>query len=328
LFSILAARVSLLALFYVWGYTLFVILNASALIIYLIFYFLLTKEKYELVNVLITLDVIVYTLLVIYLIGGLSSFAVMYIILLLNLQPLIPYKNTFIQRSLILAIVTAFIIVLITHFLRTPVYAVSLEHLRVYAIFNIYLTVVYLLMEIIFQNILRSFLLNYQLQKLEELDFQAHTDFLTGLFNRRYADSIFSSIRMKEQNNYVVALLDIDNFKKINDTFGHTCGDEVLKFLSVFLSHNVRKSDVLFRWGGEEFLVLLKEVDLDTAYVLLERMRKKLANAYIPTKQGLLRITVTIGMAILNSSLPFQSIDDSDKKLYEGKQRGKNMVMK
>jgi diguanylate cyclase (GGDEF)-like protein len=320
---------SFLVLFYIWGYTLFFILNLGALIIWPIWWFLLSKEKYELVNALITLEVAIYTLLAGYFIDGLSSFTIMYTIVLLSLQWIIPYKSLFIKKSLIMIITMIFITIVFMHFFKTPAYEISLQHLRFYAVFNIYLAAIFLLIEFVFQNKLNAFLNNYQLQKTEELNFRAHTDFLTGLFNRRYADIIFNTIRIKEQGNCVVALLDVDDFKKINDTFGHICGDQVLKFLSTFLSHNLRKSDVLFRWGGEEFLVLLKDVDLDTAYVLLERMRKNLADTGIPFKDGLfIKISVTIGMAILNPSLPFKSIDDCDKKLYTGKQLGKNMVMK
>jgi diguanylate cyclase (GGDEF)-like protein len=163
---------------------------------------------------------------------------------------------------------------------------------------------------------------------IRDLSDQAHTDSLTRLYNRRYADLYFARLNKEISDKiYCVAMMDIDNVKAVNDTYGHAVGDEVLCFLAEFLRNDLRKSDLIFRWGGEEFLIMLQGVDLPTAGRILDKLREKLSDTDIPTTKGNLRITVTIGVAVMDSYDPEACIEASDQGLYRGKRGGKNIVI-
>lgn len=123
--------------------------------------------------------------------------------------------------------------------------------------------------------------------------------------------------------------LDIDDFKKINDTFGHTTGDQVLRELAAILKAGLRDGDVLARYGGEEFAILLPNTPLSQAAEVAERLRAAVAQQAINTASaGLLPVTVSVGVAIACSrfSDPEQLVALADKALYEAKREGKNRV--
>jgi diguanylate cyclase (GGDEF)-like protein len=170
--------------------------------------------------------------------------------------------------------------------------------------------------------------LSTMLEELENTEESANRDALTGLFNRRYANLLFASLYdEREGDRYCVALLDIDDFKLINDTYGHPCGDQVLAALAAFVRGSLRKSDKVFRWGGEEFLILLQGADLPAARAILEKLCTGLAEMIIETREAPIRITATIGIAELDAGDVAAGIKACDDRLYEGKRSGKNMVV-
>jgi two-component system, cell cycle response regulator len=162
--------------------------------------------------------------------------------------------------------------------------------------------------------------------KLEKLSI---TDPLTGLYNRRYITE-----RMEEENEvflrknreFSMMLLDIDHFKTLNDTYGHDCGDYVLKLVAQKLLFIVRKSDIVSRWGGEEFLILLPETSKHTAKKLAERIRKNIENMPILYEQCNYHITLTIGISENKSESIHNIIKRADNALYIGKNSGRNCV--
>ena len=162
--------------------------------------------------------------------------------------------------------------------------------------------------------------------RMAELSSQAYLDPLTGLYNRRYADRYFQVLPPGEKTD-VVAILDVDDFKQVNDRLGHSCGDEVLSFVAAFLRQHTRKTDITFRWGGEEFLIILSDIGPQAARQVLEKLRRELSEAPIQTGDGPVSITVTIGMAPLRYEDVLGSIRESDDRLCEGKRGGKNRVV-
>lgn len=161
-------------------------------------------------------------------------------------------------------------------------------------------------------------------KRLEEL---ATTDKLTGLYNRfKIEDSIAKEIDRVQRYKRVfsVILLDIDNFKSINDNYGHITGDTVLKEFSNILRKQIRSVDVVGRWGGEEFLILLAETRKDKAKELAEHLRDKIDNyEFIVVKN----ITASFGVAEYNDNDTIEKlINKSDKALYKAKNSGKNRV--
>jgi diguanylate cyclase (GGDEF)-like protein len=158
-------------------------------------------------------------------------------------------------------------------------------------------------------------------------------DPLTGLLNRRAMDEILEHnlrISVIAEEPFTIAMADIDNFKKVNDKFGHLVGDCVLKHVAKRIKENLRKSDFVFRYGGEEFLILLPSTKKSDAVNVLEKIRKDIENFPIKCDKHTVKITVSIGVSSVvpdeNTNL-LDIIKDADIKLYEAKKTGKNKVV-
>lgn len=167
-------------------------------------------------------------------------------------------------------------------------------------------------------------------QKTKNLAF---TDELTGVFNRRYFNQRYTREigRAKRYNRRLSTLMiDIDHFKQYNDTFGHILGDRVLKEMADIFEQNTRKADVICRYGGEEFVILLPELDSRRAVVVAEKLRTVVENSAFPNMEKLAagKITISLGVA----SFPQDGSDDkdvlnqADKALYNAKKQGRNRV--
>lgn len=163
-----------------------------------------------------------------------------------------------------------------------------------------------------------------------ELLLKSQVDRLTGLFNRLVLDervknlngSVGYAERRKNEPNRIVVMFDIDHFKSVNDSFGHLYGDEVLVIISHMMRHVFRIDDWLFRFGGEEFLVLLNNINVDAARNSIERFLKAVATHDFP-KIG--RVTLSAGFTQYDPKRAFSfTLDEADKALYFSKQNGRN----
>ena len=171
--------------------------------------------------------------------------------------------------------------------------------------------------------------LQEDLLKLQKL---ADTDFLTGLMNRRSflsaaEDALQFSRRYKRQ--MATLMIDIDHFKKINDTHGHAAGDEAIKQIAGIIGRAIRTTDKAARFGGEEFVVLLREIDQQTALMLAERIRTTIEATTIQSEAGAISATVSIGFALLdaNDRDVQDMIERADQGLYVAKKTGRNRVV-
>jgi diguanylate cyclase (GGDEF)-like protein len=175
--------------------------------------------------------------------------------------------------------------------------------------------------------LLVNFVLNVIGELKEALVLQANTDPLTGIFNRRHMTSSLEFVveqgRRRVPNNALL-VLDIDHFKMINDLFGHGNGDEVLRGLVRVLSERKRKADLMFRAGGEEFVILLIEADETTAIEVANEMRRRIEEANLLPGH---RVTASVGVAGQRAG---ESVDDwlrrADAALYRAKDAGRNRV--
>lgn len=165
----------------------------------------------------------------------------------------------------------------------------------------------------------------------KKLDQISRTDELTGLPNRRdMNETIAHEIDRCQRNNkpFCFIFIDIDHFKSINDTYGHACGDVVLKSVAQTVRGLLRKYDVFARYGGEEFLTLLPETDLEGAAIVAERFRNKIQMMEVHYADYTIKVTVTLGVSRFDHRLGAdRSIQLADKALYQGKEDGRNRVV-
>lgn len=169
--------------------------------------------------------------------------------------------------------------------------------------------------------------INYKLKKLSNIDP------LTNLFNRRYFNEVskkFLNLSIRNNQQIRVAILDIDFFKRINDTYGHQTGDDALLAFANLLNENVRSSDIVTRYGGEEFVILLNNVDSEKTFNIFEKIRIKTKELKIRTiGNHFTNFSVSIGVTLFDKEKD-KNIEDSlqraDKLLYISKQNGRNQV--
>lgn len=170
-------------------------------------------------------------------------------------------------------------------------------------------------------------------RKNDELNTLATTDFLTKLRNHQSFYVYFEQIRRqsyRNQSDVGMAILDIDDFKRINDTYGHLVGDQVLREVADVLRKNIRQTDFVARYGGEEFIVLFPNTSLQAALILGERLRSSIEQHRIKIGDMELAVTISIGLVTRR----FMSVSDSGKEclakadelLYEAKASGKNRI--
>lgn len=146
---------------------------------------------------------------------------------------------------------------------------------------------------------------------------------MTKAYNRTFINQSYNKI-VKNNKNTTLLIFDIDDFKNINDKFGHNEGDYVLREMTKLINQNIRKNDFLIRWGGEEFIILL-EIDKQKGIKKAESLRKLIANYNFNEKYN---ITISLGVSKYNDN---DSLDDlvnrADKRLYKAKENGKNKVV-
>ncbi len=160
-------------------------------------------------------------------------------------------------------------------------------------------------------------------------------DSLTALYNRRYLTAHLAALMDRNQRSgKLVSLLmvDVDNFKAVNDTYGHSVGDEVLIAVADRLQGNLRNFDTVARWGGEEFVVVMPEAEERVALAVAERLRRKIGEKPIKVQHdvGELTVTVSVGVALASDDLgtPDDLLRAADAAMYEAKRQGRNRVVK
>lgn len=180
------------------------------------------------------------------------------------------------------------------------------------------------------KNITRQKILESQLQdNLFRLNDIAMTDELTQIANRRsFIHSVHDHLNKKnEVLPYVLILVDIDDFKMINDSYGHAIGDVVLKEVAQRLQHTIRPYDFVGRIGGEEFAIFLHDVDYTTSKSLANRLVKAIFDNVINHQDVSIRTSISAGMVWSDIARPFEELyEQADEKLYESKATGKNKL--
>ncbi|MFZ5564982.1 MAG: GGDEF domain-containing protein [Thermodesulfobacteriota bacterium] len=178
----------------------------------------------------------------------------------------------------------------------------------------------------------QQMLIRYIQREKDRFENASKRDPLTGLSNRRdILERMETEYQRQARSGRPFALIlgDIDNFKNLNDTCGHDCGDSVLSRVARLIKNQVRGIDCPSRWGGEEFLIMLVETDRDGAFTVAERIRKKIQDTDFTFKGKPLPVTMTFGLSVFHGTGDDAEacIRRADQALYEGKRQGKNRVV-
>lgn len=178
-------------------------------------------------------------------------------------------------------------------------------------------------------------------KEIDRLRKLVYYDELTGVLNRRgfkeEAEKVFRPAFSSSANGhrrgavsipFCILFMDLDNFKRVNDTFGHDVGDEVLKAMSKSLDDTLREHDIIGRWGGEEFIVALYGARVKTAQKIAERVRSAIEKINIKVGEKKIPVTASIGLASHSKEKDmFELVQNADKAMYQAKRRGKNRVI-
>ncbi|CCJ34389.1 Sensory box protein [Caloramator australicus RC3] len=157
---------------------------------------------------------------------------------------------------------------------------------------------------------------------------EAEIDPLTGLYNRKVLDKEIDNL-IKQNVNFSIVIFDLDDFKKVNDTYGHLAGDQVLKEFANVIKKVIRKTDIACRFGGEEILIILKGLSKEQAYIIAERIREKFEESNIIINGNSINVTVSGGIASYpeDANNIKELLNKADAALYiEGKSKGKNKI--
>jgi diguanylate cyclase (GGDEF)-like protein len=304
-----------------WGAPLLAYLQIASIAIYIATYSLSFRRHQHIINGLTLLDLLGHSALAAWIVGPESGFQYYsWILLPLTFTHLEFSQRSRLWRAVILC--TAFIVIDAWLRTTTPLVAVSESGIMAMRYFNIacFFTA----------TTLAALAYTRATANAEaKLRRAADTDALTGLLNRRrMADrmrQVWDRAR-QEGRPMAVMLLDIDQFKSINDRFGHACGDDVIVTVGEVLKRTVRRGDLVARWGGEEFLVLLPDTALAEAREISERMRLEISQARF-ADTGLC-VSATIGLATWHESETLDAtIHRADTLLYRGKRIGRDRVV-
>ena len=215
-----------------------------------------------------------------------------------------------------------------------PIITTGIKNIENYKLFFIYFNTVISFLTIILFNVLNAieyaYIKNRLMSENNKLDTYATFDPLTNLLNRRSIDTqlkIYFDRHYHDEDAFSVILCDIDKFKSVNDTYGHDTGDYVLKEVAWILKDTVRDGDLVGRWGGEEFLIIVNSNKVNAA-VLAERIRNQVEAHTYTYKNIDLKVTLTLGVSSYNANTDIDSlIKSADQKLYRGKENGRNQVV-
>ena len=336
-FSVIIYSVALVHCFltfifgYLHVYPLF-IFNIVSVTTYLLASLLVRKERLWTVFYITYLEIILHSYVATIFVGWTSGFA-QYIIGLVPVGYYICYAMDSKLRKMAIATGSALfgsIAYLSCRFLSnyiTPVYAENIASYELWLfIFNSICTFAFLIVfSVIFISEIRlsQAQLRHQNEILERL---ANIDPLTGLYNRR-SMQIFLNHAVEADTEFCLAMCDIDDFKKINDTYGHDAGDIVLKDVAKIMREYTGSHGYVCRWGGEEILILNNQ-NKEATKSMLEKIRRNVANHLFVSEGKIIRCSITIGIAVHKSGDGIEdTIGFADGNLYQGKRNGKNRVV-
>lgn len=322
-------------LFLIMGNKILGIYNVVVFVMYLLLDTLVRMKRFKMVLFIASAEVLAHGLLTAFTIGLNTGFTLYYFSMIPWVFYMVLAWNAFDKKIRISLVYTGvYMVFMIVAFVSTFVIEPSMRAPKGWALGFSILNVVLSIVAMTEALILLDWDVMHKSEKMQnlntELDEKANLDPLTKLYNRRFMNQKLEELLVnlsKEGNIFGLIMGDIDNFKKVNDTYGHDFGDEVLKAVAIALKKSTRDDDVVCRWGGEEFLIAIngnRKITIDVA----ERMRAAVSEIRIPAGNDVISVTMTFGVT---ESIPGFNADKlvgiADENLYKGKTSGKNKVV-
>lgn len=264
---------------------------------------------------------------------GWESGSGMFIFVLILLNYFVAIENSSLSNSLATFIITFFSIFF---YIKLNFYPSDFSDemdlfLRWHFILNfLVVTVSSFMVSFFYKVLLKNAILKKKKEK-DDIKLSAKMDFLTGLLNRRAIEEELSAkiLSSSDIKSVFIIIGDIDNFKSINDTYGHIFGDTVIKVVGQKLLSSFRNNDLVCRWGGEEFFIFCKNINLQTAKAITERARKNIHEQKIKFESKIINVSITFGAVFCNDLTNYDIntlIKKADELLLYGKSNGKNQA--
>lgn len=308
----------------VMGFTLLVVPSILSFFIYGGCIFLSHKGRFSLVSLVMTVEVTAYTLLSVYVFGYHLDFQ--WFLLVVLVPQFVVFKVSPLRRLFVsVALYLSFLCMVWMAETVTPTY--TIPHVFMLRLVNISIVVICILLQLEMGNIIKHATSTIQGKREERFRLEAFMDPLTNLYNRRYAEQYFQNdvLPCSSHKVFCFAMVDIDDFKLVNDGFGHEVGDQVLVALSDLIRRSFRNTDLLTRWGGEEFLIVLEGVNLSEARRILQNFLDNVRGLHIGQKPELPPITISIGLTVFDGDIR-RTLAECDRHLYHSKQTGKDRI--
>lgn len=311
--------------FFAIGLPVVALVNVADVLVWIANFFISRAGKLRIASYIAVFKLILFSVIASYLIG--TTVNVQWVLLLALPPTILYFKFTKLERTILVLLMFLFIntLPLLEGVSNAPFSQQGNDFLR-FTFANVVIASV--VVELTLSNIINDKLTTTHKKELDEAKRTSYIDPLTELANRRYADNFFDQLKQNpHRDEHCVALIDIDDFKKINDDYGHDIGDATLIQLARILEEGTRSGDLVCRWGGEEFLLVLCRCNLKNSLAVFENIRKAAEQNVVSTGSDSFNYTVTIGIAALNESDIEASIKACDENLYKGKRNGKNRIV-
>lgn len=327
-------HIMLLISFYCVGCMPIVIFNCFSVIYYFVFAkILICKETYRVLFITAYLEIILHSFFVCTIVGWNMGFP-LYNIGLIYIAYYFAYTSSKSSKKIIIPTILGLINLALTLLMRVYTYTYEPLFADYPDMFSLALSIVNIFiaasMIMCFATLHTAEIRRreYELRKTNiKLDRLAHYDALTKLRNRHSMEEELHAILDKTADDYCFIMGDIDNFKQFNDTYGHACGDFVLKTVADIVLNNMEDKHIACRWGGEEILILVHG-NMEYAKIIAEKIRYEIDHMNLEYDDMPLHITMTFGVSSRITEDSFEKcISNADKCLYQGKQNGKNCVI-
>ncbi len=263
-----------------------------------------------------------YVISTTYILGGNRNITVLFPFMILVVHSFFNKKTKYLTINSLVILVTY----ILYCFIKFYMYPEQLDNASYLCVANDMFAIGGTIGFLYFKDTVEKYANKYKDKQIKALAKEVNADFLTGLSNRRYARE-YVLAKTDRKNDYVV-ICDIDHFKHVNDTYGHSCGDYVIKEIADILKKSFRTSDLVCRWGGEEFLIYINKASNEVVKERLEKLRDIIENYKFEYDEHVFNITMSFGYCRVDDTIEIENnLKSADEALYYSKNHGRNMVV-